>query len=256
MSQFSALVVDDEPLARKRVVSLLKERGWAEVSEAAHGEAAVEFMLGKQPDLMFLDVQMPKLSGFEVLQQIPKEALPVVVFVTAYDKFALRAFDAHALDYLLKPFSDERFNEALDRAIEQLQLRTSNSTINSDVNELLQALNNHPSYQQHLVVPINDRARVINVESIDWIESAGNYVKVHVGRDSYLLRETMTAMERKLDPAIFLRIHRSSIVNINSVKEFQPWSHGDYIVILKDNQQLRLSRGYRELLRERLQVQI
>jgi len=239
------LIVDDEPLARERMRTLLGTEADVEVvGEARDGLEAVETILGQSPDLVFLDVQMPKLDGFEVIQTVGAERMPAVVFVTAYDQHALRAFEVQALDYLLKPFDHDRFQGALKRVRRQIDSQET-----GDLGRRLLALvrdlkTERPSRTDRLVIKSGGR--------IDWIEAAGNYVRLHVGNDGHLLRETMNSIEARLNPDIFFRIHRSHIVNIERIKELQPWFNGEYVVILRNGSRLTLSRGYREKLQEKL----
>jgi two-component system LytT family response regulator len=186
-----------------------------------------------------------------VLQSVGADQMPAVVFVTAYDKYALRAFEVHALDYLLKPFDEDRFGEALRRAKDQV-LGSSNGDLHDRLLALIEHLRSGERYVDRLLVKASGRVLFLKTEDIDWIEAAGNYVRLHVGRESHLLRETMNTIETKLDPARFLRIHRSTIVNLDRIKEMQPWFSGEYVVLLKDGTELRLSRGYRDKFDERL----
>ena len=250
--KIQALIVDDERLARKRIRSLLKnERDVEVVGECADGAEALAAIRKQSPDLVFLDVQMPEMDGFQVLQEVGADRMPAVVFVTAYDKYALRAFEVHALDYLLKPFDEDRFGEALRRAKEQV-LGGSNGELHDRLIALIEHLRSGERYVDRLLVKASGRVLFLKTEDIDWIEAAGNYVRLHVGRESHLLRETMNTIETRLDPAHFLRIHRSTIVNLDRIKEMQPWFSGEYVVLLKDGTELRLSRGYRDKFDERL----
>src|SRR5262249_20661314 len=204
-----------------------------------------------KPDLLFLDVQMPELDGFGVLEAVGAEHAPVIIFVTAYDQYALRAFEVHALDYLLKPFDRERFEKALQRAKRQIA-RERGGAVNQELFALLADLKARPKSLERLVIKSGGRVFFLRADEIDWVESAANYVKLHVGRESHLLRETINGLASKLDPDKFLRIHRSIIINLERVKELQPWFHGDYVVILQDDTQLTSSRNYREQLRKLL----
>jgi len=247
------VIVDDEPLARERMRSLLGSEADVEVvGEARDGVEAVEAILGQSPDLVFLDVQMPKLDGFEVIQTVGADRMPAVVFVTAYDQHALRAFEVQALDYLLKPFDHERFQGALKRVRRQMDSQET-----GDLGRRLLALvkdlkTDRPTRSDRLVVKSGGRLFFLRSDEIDWIEAAGNYVRLHVGNEGHLLRETMNSIEGRLNPDIFFRIHRSHIVNIERIKELQPWFNGEYVVILRNGSRLTLSRGYREKLQERL----
>jgi two-component system LytT family response regulator len=250
--KIQALIVDDERLARKRIRSLLKnERDVEVVGECADGAEALAAIRKQSPDLVFLDVQMPEMDGFQVLQEVGGDRMPAVVFVTAYDKYALRAFEVHALDYLLKPFDEDRFGEALRRAKEQV-LGGSNGELHGRLIALIEHLRSGERYVDRLLVKASGRVLFLKTEDIDWIEAAGNYVRLHVGKESHLLRETMNTIETRLDPAHFLRIHLSTIVNLDRIKEMQPWFSGEYVVLLKDGTELRLSRGYRDKFDERL----
>ncbi|MGH9766915.1 MAG: LytR/AlgR family response regulator transcription factor [Blastocatellia bacterium] len=250
MEKIRALIVDDEPLARERIADLLADDAEVEIiGECGDGLAAVAAIENHKPDLIFLDVQMPELDGFGVLEAI--EEAPVIVFVTAYDQYALRAFEVHALDYLLKPFDRERFDKALQRAKHQIARERAGS-VNRELVALLADLKSRPKPLERLVIKTGGRVFFLRVDEIDWIEAAANYVKLHVGKESHLLRETINGLAAKLDPDKFLRIHRSIIINLERVKELQPWFHGDYVVILQDGTQLTSSRNYREQLRKLL----
>lgn len=246
------VIVDDEPLARERLRMLLAGEEWIEiVAECPDGPSAVAAIQKLKPELVFLDVQMPGATGFEVIQAIGPERMPFVIFVTAYDRYALRAFDVHALDYLLKPFDRERFQQALLRARQQLE-RQSHGELERRLLQLVQDLKPAPQRLERFVIKAGGRVFFVRSEEIDWIEAAGNYVKLHVGPDAHLFRETMNALESQLDPDIFFRVHRSHIVNIERVRELQPWFNGEYVVFLRDGTRLTLSRGYREKLQERI----
>jgi two-component system LytT family response regulator len=253
------LIVDDEPLARERVRSLVAgQPGLEVIGEASDGEQAIEAIVhgigGQQPDLVFLDVQMPRRTGFEVIQEIGADRMPAVVFVTAYDQYALRAFEVNAVDYLLKPFDRERFEDAVGRARKQLEAEDGGA-LKTQLMQLVRDLQPPTAPKQdRLVVKSGGRLFFLRADEIDWIEAAGNYVRVHAGKDAHLLRETMNAIEARLDQKMFLRIHRSRIVNMERVKELHPWFNGDYAVILRDGTKLMLSRGYREKLQERLMM--
>jgi two-component system, LytTR family, response regulator len=243
------IVVDDEPLARERLLKLLRaERELEIVGEAANGREAVALIRREKPDLAFLDVQMPELDGFGALAELKESERPAVVFVTAYDKFALKAFEVHAVDYLLKPFDKERFGTALRRALDQLARRQPEQ-IHEQLSALLQEL--RPPAPATDRIPVKNEGRVVFVKTaeIDWVEAADNYVCLHVGKDAHLLRETMNAIEARL-PKEFLRINRSTIVNTERIKELQPLFHGEYAVILRDGTKLTLSRSHRDKLQQ------
>jgi two-component system, LytTR family, response regulator len=246
------LIVDDEVLARERIRDLLKGQSEFEmIGECSNGSDAVQKILELEPDLLFLDVQMPGLNGLEVLEAVGPEHLPVVIFVTAYDQYALRAFEVHALDYLLKPFDRPRFQKSLQRAQAEIQ-RQRTGNLNDRLMALLEGLKGTRKFLDRLVVKDAGRIFFLRANEIDWVEAAGNYLRLHIGKESHLLRETMHRFERQLDPNQFLRIHRSTIVNIERVKEFRPLFHGEYAVILRDGRQLTLSRAYRVRLDEHL----
>jgi two-component system LytT family response regulator len=252
MTKIRALIVDDEALAREKIATLLAGDVEVEIiGECTDGLAAVSAIESQRPDLLFLDVQIPELDGFGVLEMIDEERMPVVIFVTAYDQYALRAFEVHALDYLLKPFDRERFDKALQRGKHQIG-RERAGTINQKLIALLADLKARPKQLERLVIKSGGRVFFLRVDEIDWIEAAANYVRLHVGKESHLLRETINSLATKLDPDKFLRIHRSSIVNLERIKELQPWFHGDYVVILQDGTQLTSSRSYREQLHKLL----
>lgn len=242
------IVVDDEPLARDRLLKLLRASPEIEViGEAADGHDAVALIQREKPDLIFLDVQMPELDGFGVLAALKDDERPATVFVTAYDKFALKAFDVHAVDYLLKPFDRERFQTALRRALDHLARHRPD-----EIHEQLSALLNEIRPAQtadRIAVKTDGRIVFVRTSDVDWIEAADNYVSLHVGKDSHLLRETMTAVETRM-PRQFLRISRSTIVNTERIKELQPLFHGEYAVILRDGTKLTLSRSHRDKLQQ------
>jgi two-component system, LytTR family, response regulator len=246
------LIVDDEPLARERLRMLLADEPGIDVAgEASDGRAAAEAIRTLAPDLVFLDVQLPGSTGFDVIDSVGAENMPFVIFVTAYDRYALRAFDVHALDYLLKPFDRDRFRQSLARARQQLERRTGGD-LERRLLAIVQDFKPAHSRVDRFVVKSGGRVFFVRNDEIDWIEAAGNYVKLHVGSDSHLFRETMNAVEARLDPDLFFRIHRSHIVNIERIRELQPWFNGEYVVFLKNGTRLTLSRGYREKLQERV----
>jgi two-component system LytT family response regulator len=248
-----AIIVDDEPLAREGVrLHLEAEPDIDIIGEAGNGEEAVSLIETVRPDLLFLDVQMPGLDGFGVLEAIGAAHMPVTIFKTAYDQFALRAFDAHAIDYILKPYDAQRFSSAIERARMHLSGRRK-VQIDDRLDSLLDELRTRNQYLERLVVRSGGRILILRVADVDWVEAASNYVRLHAGGREYLLRETMTALESKLDPADFVRIHRSTIVRVDKIRELEPLFQGDYVVILDGNTRLTSSRGYRERLQELLQ---
>jgi two-component system, LytTR family, response regulator len=243
-----ALIVDDEPLARQRIRLLVGEEVDVEiVGECGDGVEAVESIEALKPDLLFLDVQMPEMDGFGVLQRVDPGVLPIVIFTTAYDEHALRAFEAHALDYLLKPFKPERFKEAVRRARELI----ANKQAGAAARDLLGFLNEHVAsgtpYLRRLTVKSPDRVRFVEVEQIDAIEAAGKYAVVHVGKENHVLRETMSSLEANLAPEMFLRISRSVIVNLARIQELQPTFKGEHVVVLKSGQRYTTTRPLREI---------
>src|SRR5687768_10814076 len=252
MKKIRTLVVDDEPLARERLTSLLGlETDIEVIGQCRDGEDAARAITEHTPDLVFLDVQMPGLNGFEVIEAVGTEKMPLVIFVTAYDQHALKAFQVRALDYLLKPFDRERFQEALQRARTQIQ-RAETGDLGRRLLALVKDLRRDQPKTDRLVVKSGGRLFFLRTDEIDWIEAAGNYVRLHVGNTSHLLRETMNAIESRLDPEKFFRIHRSRIVNMERIQEMQPWLNGEYAVVLRTGTRLTLSRGYREKLQDRL----
>ena len=254
MTRIRTLVVDDEPIARERVLSLLQQEDDVEVvGECGDGAQAVAAIQHQVPDLVFLDVQMPGVDGFGVIEAIGPEKMPTVVFVTAYDEYALRAFEVHALDYLLKPFGRDRFRQTLTHARAHLERRRAGD-LGRRLLALVKDLRRDQPRTDRLVVKSGGRLFFLRADEIDWVEAAGNYVRLHVGSTSHLLRETMNAIESRLDPEKFFRIHRSRIVNMERIQELQPWLNGEYAVLLRTGSRLTLSRGYREKLQDRLRA--
>lgn len=246
------LLVDDEPLAREMLREMLQGDPHATiVGECGNGREAVDAITAQSPDLVFLDVQMPDLGGFEVIEGLGKGNIPYVIFVTAYDQYAIRAFEVHALDYILKPFDRERFERSWERAREQI-LRDRNGGTNQRILALLEDLKAGNKYLERLVIKASGRIYFLETNEIDWVEADGNYVSVHSSKKAHLLRETITSLEQQLDPKKFVRIHRSSIVRLDRIKELKPWFHGEYRIILLDGTQLTLSRNYRDRLQEAL----
>ena len=248
-----ALLVDDEALARRRLRSLLGGESDIEiVGECGDGGSAVEEIEALAPDLVFLDVQMPEADGFDVLDALGAR-MPVVVFVTAYDGYALRAFEVHALDYLLKPFSRDRFQTALSRAREEIRRRREEGQQGRDeLAALVRELRQAGRRPQRLVVRDGGRVSFLRVEEIDWVESAGNYLRIHVGADTHLVRGTIKGCAERLDPESFLRISRSTVVNLDRVRAVHPWTRGELIVVMGDGTQLPTTGDHGRRLRERL----
>lgn len=252
MTKIRTLVVDDEPMARERVLTLLNQQPDIEVvGECADGAQAVSAIERLDPELVFLDVQIPVFDGFSVLRAVTPRRMPMVVFTTAYDEYALRAFEVHALDYLLKPFDGPRFQRALERARDRIE-RQRAGDLGKRLLAMVQDLKPEPPQQNdRLVVKSGGRIYFLRVDEIDWVDAAGNYVRLHVKGESHLFRETMATMEKRLDANRFVRIHRSHIVNTDRIKELQP-GNGEHVVVLRNGVRLTLSRGYREKLQERL----
>jgi two-component system, LytTR family, response regulator len=256
----TAIVADDEKIARKRIARLIEETGDAEVIAAcAGGREAVEQTIALQPQLLFLDVQMPDLDGFGVLREILGKAAPATVFVTAFDQYAVRAFEVHALDYLLKPYDTARFHAAFTRAKESVQARSGNVVAQDERIRALLAdyvANTQPIGQRQpldrVAVKVDGVLKIVRTADVDWWETDGNYIRLHVGAASHLIRMTAASIEPQLDPRSFIRIHRRYIVNVDRIVEVQPWFAGDAIIVLRNGAKLRLSRTYRERLHARL----
>jgi two-component system LytT family response regulator len=246
-----ALVVDDEALARRALLRLLKsESDISVVGQCGDGESAVETIRRMRPDLVFLDVQMPEMDGFRVVETIGPEQMPVTIFVTAFDRYALRAFDANAVDYLLKPFSADRLARAVARARERCVGKQDGEAAQR-LFALLDRTRFHSDYAQRLTVSVRGRILFVPVNDVDWIEAEGNYARLHVARKVHDIRETLQSLTEKLDPRDFVRIHRSTIVNIHRVREVRPWFQGSHIVLLHSGEELRMSRYQRDAV-ERL----
>ena len=243
-----ALIVDDEPLARRGVALRLKRfRDVEVVGECGDGPSAVEKILELAPDVIFLDVQMPGMDGFEVLQALPREDLPTVIFLTAYEQHALRAFEVHALDYLLKPVDDERFGTAMQRA--RRAMDTDNKIQMAE--RIVHLLEERPGrYVSRFPVRVGSRIQVVLTDDIEWIAAAGDYAELHCGGRCHLLRETMNALDQKLDPLQFLRIHRSKIVRVGCVRELRAIDNREYLVTLSDGSEHRSSRTYADRLED------
>ena len=242
------LIVDDEPLGRERIRTLLADDPEIEVvGECSDGRQAVAAIERSRPDLVYLDVQMPEMDGFAVLDRIAGERMPAIIFVTAYDRYAVQAFEVHALDYLLKSFDRERFQAALQRAKDQLR-HSRDGLWTERLTGLLEDLEARQKRLTRLIIRSAGRIFFVRVEEIDWLEAADNYVRIHVNRESHLIRDTLQSLEGRLDPSKFLRIHRSTVVNFDRIKELQPLFHGDYVVRLQDGTELTLTRNYKEKL--------
>ena len=255
MTPLRVLIVDDEPIARRGIATLLADDPEVEViGQLGDGRSAIEAIRSLEPDIVFLDIQMPELDGFDVVDQVGVDAVGAIVIVTAYDEYAIRAFDVSAVDYLLKPFDRERFSAALDRAKKALRTRESGD-LHDRVDALLRMLETPsgapaPERKPMQRIVVKDAGRVMFVRpgEIDWIDAAGNYVQLHVAAARHLLRETMSGIEARLDPEKFIRISRSIIVNLDRVKEVQPLFNGSYLFLLQDGTKLESSRRYRARL--------
>ncbi|HXN36221.1 MAG TPA: LytTR family DNA-binding domain-containing protein [Opitutaceae bacterium] len=247
VGRIRTLIADDEPLARRGVRLLLeRDSGIEVVGEATGGAEAADLIKRLRPDLVFLDVQMVGCDGFETLRRVGPEAAPVVVFVTAYDEYALRAFEFNAVDYLLKPYDDTRFASALDRARGLVMLRRQD-VVDNRLARLLSHLDGAAA--DRILVKSSGEIIFLKMNEIDWVEAEGDYVKFHVGGRSHMMRGTMAALEARLDPVRFIRIHRSTIVNVDRLRKLSPSFDGEYAVILHDSTKLRLSRGYHDRIK-------
>jgi two-component system LytT family response regulator len=246
---FSTLLVDDEPLAREGLRMLLaNDTDVSVIHEAKNGREAVESIRTTRPDLVFLDVQMPEMDGFAVVQEVGAERMPAVVFVTAHDKYAIQAFEINAIDYLLKPVTEERFAKALARSKTLLQSKQT-AEPNRQILSLLETLAAPRSALKRLAVRSAGKTIFVDVEDIDWIEAAENYVQLHAGRAEHLLHVTMNTLEKSLDADLFLRIHRSVIVNVKRIKQLQPVMHGEFVITLENGVRLQSGRSYTERLK-------
>jgi two-component system, LytTR family, response regulator len=253
--KIKTLIVDDEPLARRTISDLLQDDPDVEIiGSCSSGPEAVRFIREQPPDILILDIQMPGMNGFEVLARIDHGRIPAIVFITAFDQYALKAFEVHAMDYLLKPFTDERFKETLRQAKNHVELREINR-LSQNLRDLLNEYAGTPSgavkrksFLTRFMIKSGSRVVFINASDVDWIAADNYYIKLQVGGKSHLLRISMNELEEKLDPKRFLRIHRSTIINFDRVKELHQNPNGEYIVVLKDGTQLKLSRSRRERL--------
>lgn len=243
-----ALVVDDMQLARDRLLRHLRAEEDIEViGECAGGREAIAAIRDLRPDLLFLDVQMPEVDGFQVLEAVGTAAVPVVIFVTAYDQFALRAFEVSAVDYLLKPYTAERLAAALARARQQLASRGVKE-VDARLVTLLETIASRPVPPRRMALKLEGKTVIVATDDIDYVEAAGNYVRIVVGREAHIVRDRLSQMEATLDPATFVRIHRSTIVNVNRIKEMQPLFNGDQSIVLRSGAKLTMSRTYRDRL--------
>jgi two-component system, LytTR family, response regulator len=243
------VIADDEPLARRKLRILLDSEPEVKVvAECQNGGQTLSAIRDCCPDLLLLDIQMPDRDGFQVLSEISPEEMPVVIFTSAYDQYAIRAFEAHALDYLLKPFDQGRLHHAIERARLELQ-QSKTHEMRHRIFELLSRVKSDKRHitesEERLVIKTKGRIVFLNLDEIDWVEAAANYVRLNVGKESYLFRETISRTSERLNPNHFIRIHRSVIVNVRKIKELIPVNSGEYIVVLKSGKELSCSRGYR-----------
>lgn len=244
--EFKILVADDEQPARKKVISFLKEyQKSVSIIEAENGKEAIDKIKSEKPDLVLLDIQMPGFDGFAVIQNVGTDVMPPVVFITAFDQYAINAFEVNAIDYLLKPFDKERFKKSFDRALTQI---SSRKKLKDNLKLLVNEIKKEKKYLDRIIVNIGTKYFFINVNEIIYISAEEKYIQLHTDKGKFLIRETMKKTEESLDPQKFARIHRSYIVNIEQIKEMQPWSHGDYVVILKNGEKLQMSRRFKNRL--------
>jgi two-component system LytT family response regulator len=248
-----AVIVDDEPLPRERIRTLLADHPEVEiVAECGDGAQAAMVIGSHEVDLVFLDIQMPELDGFELLEALDHENLPAVIFVTAFDEYAVRAFEVSAIDYLLKPIDPARFEQALERALARLGRPTEGA---SELQEFLVRWRAQRGYAARFVVRTGGKLIFVRTEDVDWMDAAGNYVRLHSGGRPYLVRETMKSIEARLNPEQFVRVHRSAIVNIDRVASLEPYFHGEYVVIMRDGAKLTSSRSHSGRLRALLKAE-
>jgi|SRR5689334_1885987 len=249
--KIKALIVDDEALARRFIRRILKgDQDIEIVAESSNGSEAAALIKKHKPDLVFLDVQMPEMNGFDVLDEIRTDYLPQVVFTTAYEQYAIKAFELHALDYLLKPFDQTRLRDAIHHAKERFRHQPQDDDGLRQISALLANIKNKRPYLDRLIIKADGRIKFLNVCDIDWIEADDKYVHLHTGKTARMVRQTLSAMETQLDPAKFLRIHRSAIVNLARIRELHPLFSGEHSVILEDGTRLTLSRSYKDKLFE------
>ena len=255
MKAIKVAVADDEPLARERIRSMLEGRDrYSIVAECNDGVQTVQALTAHDIDLLFLDVQMPGLDGFQIVESLGSAPLPIIVFVTAFNDYALRAFDVSALDYLLKPFDRERFEKTLARVEERLASR-HRGDMSAELHEFLGTLSSPvaPSHVSRFSVKANGEIYFVRAEDVDWIDAEGNYVALHAAGRCHLVRDTIKSLESRLDPAKFVRVHRSAIINVDRLRKLQPYFHGEYVITLQDGTTLTSSRTYSDRLRALLE---
>jgi two-component system LytT family response regulator len=241
------LVIDDEPIARHSIVRLLRDDPDIHLlGEYGDGASALDAIRGLGPDLIFLDIQMPEMSGIDVVAGIGDARMPATVFVTAYERYAVRAFEANAVDYLVKPFSRDRFELTLQRAKRRLSADSASLATPAQVLRALAELRREQDYVQRIPVPVDEHIMLLDVDQVDWIEASRNHVRLHAGKTVYELRETMTTLEARLNPRQFARVHRSAIVNIGRIKAIHPWFNGYHMLVLTTGKELRMSRYQHE----------
>ncbi len=247
--EIRGIIADDEQLARKKLRLLLSSEPQVDVvAECANGRQTVSAIRSFRPDMLLLDIQMPDMNGFEVLSEISPEEMPQVIFTSAYDQYAVRAFERRALDYLLKPFDQDRLHTSVERAIAEIR-KSKDQKFTNRVLELLSSVNSKPraipEFDERLAIKTNGRVVFLNLDEIHWIEAAANYVRLNTAKDSYLFRETMSRLSERLNPNHFIRVHRSVIVNVRVIKELIPVNCGEYVMVLHSGKELSCSRGYR-----------
>lgn len=246
--KITTIIVDDEPLACKRIAKLLRKDEEMKIkSICQNGKEAINEITKKKPDVVFLDIQMPEYNGFEVLEKLESSdhPLPRIVFITAYDEFALRAFEVHAVDYVLKPFTEERFESALKKVKDALQAQTVAA---QPIKDLIDTIKRYRTGSKKIMIKEDGKIFLLSPSDINSVEAVGNYIKIVTTDKQYLVRETMKDFKAKLDSSVFFRIHRSTIVNIKKIKVIEPWFHGDYQVTMFDGTQFKMSRKYKKLL--------
>lgn len=256
MNTIRAIIADDERLPREYIKQLLTVFNNVElVCECKNGLETVNAVFTHQPDLIFLDIQMPDLNGFEVIEEIKKEMkMPFIVFTTAYEQFALKAFEVSATDYLLKPFTEDRFKEAVNRTLSLLE-KDKLSETNAAIEALLKLYNQSKPEKQIEVYPLrilikaNRKMLFVDTDDIYWLEASGDYIKIHVKGNNYLVNDSLNNFEKTLDPEVFIRVHRSHIVNLNFITEFKPYFNGEYILLMANGQEVKLSRSYKDKLK-------
>lgn len=254
MKKIKTLIVDDESLAREKLAIFLQEEDDFEiVNQCTNGLEALELLQQFSPDLLFLDIQMPEMDGMELLRNIDVQKIPCIILVTAYDHYAIKAFEYHALDYLLKPFDRERFQLTLGRVKEQMVLHQQGTHNHQLLNYLKESLPNE-KHLEKVVVKDGGKIFFVKTKDIEWVESAGNYLKLHVGKNVHMIRETMNAFEQKLNPQEFVRVHRSSLVNIEAIDNLEGWGNTEFIITLQSGHKVQSGRSYYSSIRQKLQL--